>query len=93
MVKMLDNILEAVGSTPLVKLNRVTRGIDATIAMKCEFFNPLGSVKDRIGLAMIERAEAEGRVGSQHRAGRTHQWKHRDRPRPRGSRQGDTASS
>ena len=55
-----NNIVETVGKTPLVKLNRVTAGIDATIALKCEFFNPLGSVKDRIGMAMIEDAEARG---------------------------------
>jgi cysteine synthase len=55
-----NNIVETVGRTPLVKLNRVTRGIEATIAIKCEFFNPLGSVKDRIGMAMIEAAEREG---------------------------------
>jgi cysteine synthase A len=55
-----NNIVETVGRTPLVKLNRVTRGIDATIAIKCEFFNPLGSVKDRIGMSMIEAAEKDG---------------------------------
>jgi cysteine synthase A len=44
----------------LVRLNRVTRGTEATIAIKCEFFNPLGSVKDRIGMSMIEAAEKEG---------------------------------
>jgi cysteine synthase len=55
-----NNIVETVGRTPLVKLNRVTQGLDATIAIKCEFFNPLGSVKDRIGMAMIEAAEREG---------------------------------
>ena len=54
-----NNIVETIGRTPLVKLNKVTDGIDATIALKCEFFNPLGSVKDRIGMAMIEAAEAE----------------------------------
>jgi len=57
---MYNNIVETVGRTPLVRLNRVTEGLDATIALKCEFFNPLGSVKDRIGMAMIEAAEAEG---------------------------------
>ncbi len=57
-----NNIVETVGRTPLVKLNKVTAGIDATIALKCEFFNPLGSVKDRIGMAMIEAAEADGTV-------------------------------
>lgn len=55
-----NNIVETVGKTPLVKLNKVTEGINATIALKCEFFNPLGSVKDRIGMAMIEDAEARG---------------------------------
>ncbi len=57
-----NNIVETIGRTPLVKLNKVTDGIDATIALKCEFFNPLGSVKDRIGMAMIESAEAEGLI-------------------------------
>ncbi|CAN5227439.1 cysteine synthase A [soil metagenome] len=60
MGKIYNNIVETVGRTPLVKLNRVTEGLDATIALKCEFFNPLGSVKDRIGMAMIEDAEAKG---------------------------------
>jgi cysteine synthase A len=55
-----NNIVETVGRTPLVKLNRVTRGVDATIALKCEFFNPLGSVKDRIGMSMIAAAERDG---------------------------------
>src|ERR1700737_1751050 len=58
--RLFNNIVETVGRTPLVKLNRSARGLDATIAVKCEFFNPLGSVKDRIGMAMIERAEADG---------------------------------
>lgn len=57
-----NNIVETIGQTPLVKLNKVTDGINATIALKCEFFNPLGSVKDRIGMAMIESAEAEGLI-------------------------------
>jgi cysteine synthase A len=57
-----NNIVETVGRTPLVKLNRITRDLQATIAIKCEFFNPLGSVKDRIGMAMIEAAENEGIV-------------------------------
>lgn len=55
-----NNIVETVGKTPLVKLNKVTEGLNATVALKCEFFNPLGSVKDRIGAAMIEDAEARG---------------------------------
>lgn len=55
-----NNIVETIGHTPLVKLNRVTAGLQATVALKCEFFNPLGSVKDRIGMAMIEDAEQCG---------------------------------
>ena len=55
-----NNIVETVGHTPLVRLNKVTDGAPATILLKCEFFNPLGSVKDRIGLAMIEEAEKRG---------------------------------
>jgi cysteine synthase A len=62
MGKIYNDIVETVGHTPLVKLNRVTAGLDATILLKCEFFNPLGSVKDRIGMAMIEAAEKEGIV-------------------------------
>ncbi|EEF58332.1 cysteine synthase A [Pedosphaera parvula] len=60
MGRIYNNIIETVGRTPLVKLNKVTAGIDATILLKCEFFNPLGSVKDRIGMAMIEDAEKRG---------------------------------
>ena len=60
MGRIYSNIVETVGRTPLVKLNKVIDGVDATIALKCEFFNPLGSVKDRIGMAMIEDAEAAG---------------------------------
>jgi cysteine synthase A len=55
-----NNIVETVGHTPLVRLNKVTDGAPATILLKCEFFNPLGSVKDRIGQAMIEDAEKRG---------------------------------
>ena len=62
MGQIYSNILETIGRTPLVRLNHVTAGLDATIALKCEFFNPLGSVKDRIGAAMIAAAEAEGKV-------------------------------
>jgi cysteine synthase A len=52
--------VETVGRTPLVRLNRVAAGLRATILLKCEFFNPLGSVKDRIGMSMIEDAERKG---------------------------------
>ena len=57
-----DNVLETVGWTPLIRLNRVTRGIRTPVYGKAEFFNPGGSVKDRIGLPIIERAEREGRL-------------------------------
>src|SRR5208337_3857571 len=60
MGRIYNNIVETVGRTPLVRLNKVTAGLPATIALKCEFFNPLGSVKDRIGMAMIEDAEKRG---------------------------------
>lgn len=60
MGRIYNNIIETVGRTPLVKLNKVTAGVDATILLKCEFFNPLGSVKDRIGMSMIEDAEKRG---------------------------------
>ena len=55
-----NNIVETVGRTPLVKLNKGTAGLHATILLKCEFFNPLSSVKDRIGMSMIEDAEKRG---------------------------------
>ncbi len=60
MSRIFNNIIETIGNTPLVRLNRVTDGLEAAILLKCEFFNPLGSVKDRIGLAMIEDAERRG---------------------------------
>ncbi len=60
MGRIYNNIVETIGHTPLVKLNKVTAGLSATIALKCEYFNPLGSVKDRIGAAMIADAEARG---------------------------------
>src|SRR5687767_3238800 len=66
MGRLYNNIIETVGRTPLVKLNRIpaSAGIDpsTTIALKCEFFNPLGSVKDRIGMAMIDDAERRGTI-------------------------------
>lgn len=57
-----SNIIEAIGRTPLIKLNRISAGLGATIAVKGEFKEPLGSVKDRIGRAMIEAAETDGRL-------------------------------
>ncbi|MGY8653881.1 MAG: cysteine synthase A [Verrucomicrobiia bacterium] len=62
MGRIYNDIIETIGRTPLVKLNSVTDGVDATILLKCEFFNPLGSVKDRIGMAMIEDGEKKGLI-------------------------------
>jgi len=57
-----DDILEGIGQTPLVKLNRINAGLEAEICAKLEFLNPMGSVKDRIAKYMIEKAEKEGRI-------------------------------
>ncbi len=62
MGRIYNNIVETVGRTPLVRLNKVIDGAPATILLKCEFFNPLGSVKDRIGMSMIEDAERGGKL-------------------------------
>lgn len=62
MQKAHPDITSTIGNTPLVKLNRIADGIDAEIYLKCEFFNPLASVKDRIGLAMIEAGERDGKI-------------------------------
>jgi cysteine synthase A len=58
-----DDITETVGRTPLVRLNRLSAGLEASVVAKVESFNPLSSVKDRIGLSMIEAAEREGFIG------------------------------
>lgn len=60
MGRIFSDITKTVGNTPLVKLNRITEGLGATVLAKLEFFNPLSSVKDRIGVAMIEDAERRG---------------------------------
>jgi cysteine synthase len=62
MGKICEDLTKTVGNTPLVRLNRVTKGLDATVVAKVEYFNPLGSVKDRIGVAMIEAAEKAGQI-------------------------------
>jgi cysteine synthase A len=64
MSKIYNSIVDTVGNTPLVKINQITEGLSADIYLKCEFFNPLASVKDRIGRAMIEAAEASGRLSA-----------------------------
>ena len=61
-MRIANNITELVGNTPLVRLNRISEGVGAEIAVKLEYFNPLSSVKDRIGVAMIEAAERDGKL-------------------------------
>ncbi len=61
-MKVAKDITELIGNTPLVRLNKLSEGCHAEILLKLEFFNPLGSVKDRIGFAMIEAAEAQGKL-------------------------------
>ena len=62
MVRVYEDLTKTIGNTPLVKLNRVTKGIDATVVVKLESFNPLSSVKDRIGVSMIDAAERAGHI-------------------------------
>lgn len=61
-MQYIDNILGAIGNTPLIKLNKITSEIDALVLAKVEFFNPGNSVKDRMALKMVEDAEADGRL-------------------------------
>jgi cysteine synthase A len=60
MAQVFDNITEVFGRTPLVRLNRVTEGADATVLAKLEFYNPSSSVKDRLGVGIVDAAEASG---------------------------------
>lgn len=64
MSQLFPDIVATIGRTPLVKLNRLADGLGAEVYVKCEFFNPLASVKDRIGSAMIEAGERDGRIKS-----------------------------
>jgi cystathionine beta-synthase len=58
----LNNILETIGNTPLIKLNKVTKDIPATVLAKVDYFNPGNSIKDRMALKMVEVAEQEGKL-------------------------------
>jgi cysteine synthase len=62
MARIYENLADTFGNTPLVKLNRLGKGLPGTVVVKMESFNPAGSVKDRIGVSMIEAAEREGRL-------------------------------
>jgi cysteine synthase A len=62
-MRIFSDIVEAIGNTPLVRINAAAEGVKAEVVAKLEFYNPLGSVKDRIGAAMIRAAEAEGKIG------------------------------
>ncbi len=62
MGRIYSDITWTIGNTPLVRLNRITEGLHADVLAKVESFNPMGSVKDRIGLAMVEEAEREGKI-------------------------------
>ena len=56
------NILEDVGNTPLIRLNRITSGLDAEVYAKLEFKNPMGSIKDRVAKYMVDKAEKDGKI-------------------------------
>jgi cysteine synthase A len=62
MAKIYEDITETIGNTPLVKLNNITKGLKSTVVAKLEFFNPMASVKDRIGIAMLNAAEKAGLI-------------------------------
>src|SRR6478672_4957832 len=63
--RIFNNITETIGGTPLVKINRLIPPEQATVLVKCEFFDPLSSVKDRIGAAMIEAGERAGKINKE----------------------------
>jgi cystathionine beta-synthase len=61
-MKVVKNALELIGNTPLLKLERVTKGLDVNVYVKCEYLNPSGSIKDKMALRMVEEAEKEGKL-------------------------------
>lgn len=62
MAKILDNVTEAIGATPLVRLNQLDKDLPGNVAVKLEFYNPANSVKDRIGKAIVDAAEKSGQL-------------------------------
>ena len=64
-LKIANSVTDLIGNTPLLRLNRLATGINGTVAVKLEFFNPAHSVKDRIAAAMIDAAQAAGRIGAE----------------------------
>ncbi|HEY8754462.1 MAG TPA: cysteine synthase family protein, partial [Arthrobacter sp.] len=62
MARIYDDVTQLVGGTPLVRLNRLSEGLGATVAVKLEFYNPANSVKDRIGVAIVDAAEKSGEL-------------------------------
>ena len=64
-LKIANTVTDLIGNTPLLRLNRLAEGIDGTVTVKLEFFNPAHSVKDRIAAAMIDAAQAAGRIGAE----------------------------
>ena len=86
-------LLDLVGETPIVRLDRLARDIEPTLLAKLEYLNPGGSVKDRIGLPMIEAAERDGKLQAGRHDRRADLGQHRRRPRDRGRRSRATAAS
>ena len=79
MAKIYDDVTELIGNTPLVRLNRLTEGAGATVVAKLEFYNPANSVKDRIGVAIIDAAERSGELQPGGTIVEATQRQHRDR--------------
>ena len=92
-MKIYDDITKTVGRTPLVRLNRITEGIKAQVLVKLESFNPLSSVKDRIGVAMIEDAEKRGLLKQGHASSSSPPAATRASRSPLSRRPGATGSS
>ncbi len=86
MARIYENLADTFGNTPLVKLPRNAGNLPATLFVKMESFNPAGSVKDRIGVSMIEAAERDGRLRPGDDDSRADERKHRHRARFRRSR-------